>query len=50
MFESSNLNVGWDGSYGNKICPNGTYTWKIEFTDNITKDKHLEVGHVNLIN
>lgn len=50
MFESNNLNVGWDGSYGNKICPNGTYTWKIEFTDNITKDKHLEVGHINLIN
>lgn len=50
LFESSNINVGWDGSYSNKICPNGTYTWKIEFTDNITKDKHLKVGHINLIN
>ena len=50
MFESKNLNIGWDGSYGNKICPIGTYTWKIEFTDNITKDKHLKIGHVNLIN
>lgn len=39
---------GWDGTYQNKICPQGTYAYKIEYTDIIGRSKTL-FGHVNLI-
>ena len=50
LFESHNKNVGWNGAFGNKICIPGTYIWKIEFTDNVNKEKHMKTGHVNLVN
>jgi gliding motility-associated-like protein len=49
LFESHNKNVGWNGSFGNKICMPDTYIWKIEFRDTINKEKHMKTGHVNLI-
>ncbi len=49
LFESHNKNVGWNGAFGNKICIPGTYIWKIEYKDNINKEKHMKTGHVNLI-
>jgi hypothetical protein len=49
MFESKNINIGWDGSYGNKICPIGTYTWKIEFGNLINDARKVLVGHLTLI-
>ena len=50
IFESHNREVGWDGTYNNKICAPGTYIWKIEYRENSgAKAKKQEVGHVNLI-
>jgi gliding motility-associated-like protein len=48
MFESYNFNVGWDGTYGGKICQDGTYIWVIEYKDN-GNNKNRLVGHVNLL-
>jgi len=51
MFESHNLNVGWDGSYGvdGLDCAAGTYTYKITFKLTTAEDKRIITGHVNLI-
>jgi gliding motility-associated-like protein len=31
IWESFNTNMGWDGTYYNKPCQDGTYTWKLRF-------------------
>jgi gliding motility-associated-like protein len=49
IFESHNVKIGWDGTYHDKICPDGTYVWKIKFNDANYGDGHEFVGHVNLI-
>ena len=28
IFESNDLNVGWDGYYRGKLCPSDVYIWK----------------------
>jgi gliding motility-associated-like protein len=51
MFESHNINVGWDGSYGmdGLDCPSGTYTYKITFLTVSSQEKKILAGHVNLL-
>jgi gliding motility-associated-like protein len=50
IWESHDLNVGWDGSYheGVKVA-DGTYTWKIRFKLINNDEKRTVVGHVNVI-
>ncbi len=49
IFESHNVDFGWDGTYIGQLCKEGTYTWKIIIKER-NKDKHHEyVGHVNLL-
>lgn len=31
IWESFDTKVGWDGTYNNKLCPDGVYTWSIRF-------------------
>jgi gliding motility-associated-like protein len=48
MFESRNPDIGWDGSYGGRLCPSGTFIWQIEFQD--TRGiKRLMRGYLNLL-
>ena len=52
VFMSKDVHDGWDGTpktNGNKAM-NGTYTWKIFFTNPITNENTISIGHVNLIN
>ena len=52
MFESNNIYIGWDGSYGVEglDCPSGTYTYKISFTLNGgLQEQVIVTGHVNLL-
>ncbi|MFT5802391.1 MAG: gliding motility-associated-like protein, partial [Nonlabens sp.] len=49
IFESFNSENGWDGTYGGKLVQYGTYTWKIEFGDINTDERHIVHGHVNMI-
>jgi gliding motility-associated-like protein len=30
IFESHNVEIGWDGTYMNKLVQDGVYTWKVE--------------------
>lgn len=48
IFESFDPNKGWDGSFGDKICKTGTYTYLIEYTENNDQTKEL-TGHIQLI-
>ncbi len=52
MFESNNIYIGWDGSYGVEglDCPSGTYTYKIKLTLNGgLQEQVIVTGHVNLL-
>jgi gliding motility-associated-like protein len=49
IFESNNASVGWDGTYGGNLCPDGTYIYQIYFKE-LGKDKRIEIrGHLNLL-
>jgi gliding motility-associated-like protein len=51
IFESNNVEVGWNGSYGNVAdkVQDGTYVWKIEFKQSMNDKRRFEVGHVTII-
>lgn len=49
VFESRDLEIGWDGTYAGSMVPNGTYTWKIELKSKDNDDKKVLHGNVNLI-
>lgn len=48
IFETFNMQFGWDGTYNGQNCQDGTYIWKIDVLDAFDKKKQF-VGHVNLI-
>jgi gliding motility-associated-like protein len=49
IFDSNDPNVGWNGTYNEKIVQDGTYIWKIKFKHK-NKDKKEEIyGTVNVI-
>lgn len=45
----NSLDDSWDGTYKGKPCQDGTYVWKIVYTDfNSKKEKRMS-GHINLL-
>ncbi len=52
IFESDNINHGWDGKYKGQPAPEGVYPWIIiyEPSGNIDIQKELRTGHVMLLN
>jgi gliding motility-associated-like protein len=48
IFRSSDPNVGWDGTYKGKVCPNGVYTWRASY--NGIKIRQVKMGEVHLMN
>lgn len=49
LFESYDSTKGWNGNYGEFICQDGIYTWKVEFGIIGTDERVTDVGHVTLI-
>jgi hypothetical protein len=51
IFESKDVTIGWDGSYGIKgrKAHDGTYIWKISFKNTINDKRRVIIGHVNLL-
>lgn len=48
VFQSNEVNQGWDGKYKNELCREGVYVWHIEFTDG--SGEHFEKrGFVTLL-
>ncbi|MDP2385353.1 MAG: choice-of-anchor L domain-containing protein [Bacteroidota bacterium] len=48
IFESNDLEQGWDGTYKGKLCESDTYVYKVEALD-FFDEKRKFVGHVHLI-
>lgn len=50
VFVTEDINVGWDGTNSqNQLCPDGVYTYKIEFLLKDTDERQEHVGLVNLL-
>jgi len=48
IFESYDINIGWDGMYNGVIVQDGVYIWSIEFKDTLTDKKYDYRGHVTI--
>ena len=51
IFESFDLQVGWDGTYkvNQGMVQDGIYIWKIDFKLKKNDDRRLVTGHVNVL-
>lgn len=49
IFESENVNFGWDGTYMGLKCPDGTYVWKLKVKDKHSNFVSIKIGHVTLL-
>jgi gliding motility-associated-like protein len=48
IYQFTDLKDYWDGTYNFRPCQDGTYTWKIKYTDYQNR-KEILTGHVNLL-
>lgn len=48
IYTLNSQDESWDGSYDGMNCQDGTYVWKLTYTD-FTNDQYQISGHVNLI-
>ncbi len=49
VFETTDANESWDGTYKGSLLPSGTYVWKIQFKNEENDGKLSFTGHVNLL-
>ena len=49
VFETKDVDFGWDGFYKNKMAESGTYIWQLQFTNLFNSKKELINGHLNLL-
>ncbi|HXB41062.1 MAG TPA: PKD domain-containing protein, partial [Bacteroidia bacterium] len=49
IFNSSDVEKGWDGKYKNTKCPEDVYVYKIEYTPLTDPYPRKITGHINLI-
>lgn len=49
IWESHDVEIGWDGTYGGRIAPADMYTWVIRTKDLQNDAKYTFDGHLNLL-
>lgn len=49
VFQTDNVDKGWDGTYRGMISKQDTYVWKIKVKDMVSGKKEVFYGHVNLL-
>jgi gliding motility-associated-like protein len=49
VFETTDPEFVWNGTYKGKMCQDGTYTWKMKLKKMNTDGKDFLTGHINLI-
>ncbi len=49
IFETNNINEGWDGTYKGELVPTGVYIWRIKTKEDFENVYHQHTGHVNLL-
>lgn len=48
IFESYNLDYGWDGTYNGKMCQDGVYVYCLQWKD-VDNRFHQTYGHITLL-
>ncbi|MCE3296849.1 MAG: hypothetical protein K0R65_2563 [Crocinitomicaceae bacterium] len=48
IYTMDSMDDYWDGRYKGKLCQDGTYTWKVTYSDNSGEFKTI-TGHINLL-
>ena len=49
IYETNQIEDGWNGYYQGLKSPDGVYTWKLTITNSFDSKKHEDIGHVTLI-
>ncbi len=49
LFESFNVEEGWDGTYHNELAKQDTYTWKITYKSKEKDEWFVITGHITLL-
>ncbi len=49
IFETTDVDQGWDGRYKGDKCQEGVYVWKIDYTNVVDGSNQNVIGHVSLI-
>jgi gliding motility-associated-like protein len=49
IYETNDINAGWDGIYKNAKSPQDVYVWKCEFKNKVSQLYESHIGHVTLI-
>jgi hypothetical protein len=49
VFESSDLNMGWNGTFAGRPCPSGVYVWIIRYKGISESDENDQVRKGNVV-
>jgi len=49
LFETTNLDNGWDGTYKGGRCQEDVYVYKVMFVDDPSNKTHTKAGTVNIV-
>jgi gliding motility-associated-like protein len=49
IWESHDMEVGWDGTYNGKPAQEGTYTWTVEAKNRLNDERMKYNGHINIL-
>ena len=49
VWESYDLEIGWDGTYGGSVVQTGTYSWVINCKDERNDNKYTFNGHITVL-
>lgn len=49
LFETNDINEGWNGYYKGKLCKSDVYTFKVTFMDDPKNNFHQYIGRVTLL-
>jgi gliding motility-associated-like protein len=49
IFETNDVNVGWDGYYNGVLCLNDVFVYKINLKDEVENTEHHYIGRVTLV-
>lgn len=49
LFDSKDVNTGWDGYYKDKLCDQDVYVWQLKFTMKVSGTSYNKTGDVLLL-
>jgi gliding motility-associated-like protein len=49
IFRSANPGLGWDGTFGGRQVPSGTFIWMVRYFNTMTKQPVFKKGTVLVI-